>query len=124
MDLTPILIAMLKPLLWLLPLLVVSGIVKSPWFKGWLGERKVRQLIRRRLDPKIYREFSNITVRDEDGHTTQIDHIYVLPYGVHVIETKHMGHWIFGSKHQPLWTQQIFRTKIRFQSPLRQDYRH
>lgn len=124
MDMTPIFVAMLKPLLWLLPLVVAGGILKSPWFKGWLGERTVRNLIRRRLDPSVYREFSNVTVRDEFGDTTQIDHVYVSPYGVFVIETKHLGHWIFGSRHQKSWTQQVYRQKFPFQNPLRQNHRH
>jgi hypothetical protein len=124
MDVTPMVVAMLKPLLWLLPLLVVSGVVKSPWFKGWLGERKVRNLLGRHLDPSVYREFHNLTVRDAFGDTTQIDHVYVSRYGVFVLETKHLGHWIFGGRHQPQWTQQIFRHKVKFQNPLRQNYRH
>jgi hypothetical protein len=121
--LMPLFIAMAKPLLWLLPVLLLGAVVKSPWFKGWLGEQKVRELIRRRLDPAVYREFSNVTVR-VDGETTQIDHVYVSPYGVFVIETKHMGHWIFGSRNQSQWTQKIYRNNIRFQNPLHQNKRH
>lgn len=124
MDLMPIVVAVFEPLLWLLPLVVAAGVLKSPWFKGWWGERQVRELIRRRLNPTVYREFHNVTVRDEFGETTQIDHVYVSPFGVLVVETKHMGHWIFGSRHQPLWTQQFYRHKTRFQNPLRQNYRH
>lgn len=124
MDMTPIVVSMLKPLLWLLPLVVAASVLKSPWFKGWLGERKVRDLIRRRLDPSVYREFSNVTVLDAFGETTQIDHVYVSPFGVLVIETKHMGHWIHGSRNDRLWTQTIYRNKVRFQNPLRQNHRH
>jgi hypothetical protein len=124
MDITPIVFGMLKPLLWLLPLMVAGVVLKSPWFKGWLGEWKVRNLLRRHLGSEIYREFANVTVRDEFGDTTQIDHVYVSRYGVFVLETKHMGHWIFGGRHQPQWTQQIFRNKFRFQNPLRQNHRH
>lgn len=124
MDLMPIVVAMFKPLLWLLPLVVVAGVLKSPWFKGWWGEHQVRDLIRRRLNPAVYREFHNVTVRDEFGETTQIDHVYVSPFGVLVIETKNMRHWIFGSEDDKWWTQQIYRHKTRFQNPLRQNYRH
>ncbi len=124
MTMSSTVVAMLKPMLWLLPLAVAGGILKSPWFKGWFGEWKVRNLIRRRLDPLVYREFSNVTVRDEFGDTTQIDHVYVSRYGVFVLETKHMGHWIFGGRNQSQWTQQIYRRKVRFQNPLRQNYRH
>ena len=117
------LLAICKPLLWLLPLLIVVAILKSPGFKGARGERRVRRLIERRLDPEIYREFSNVTVRI-DGGTTQIDHVYVCPFGVLVIETKNMSGWIFGGKNQAQWTQTIYRNKARFQNPLRQNYLH
>src|SRR6516225_3947892 len=125
MGLTSLFIA-IKPLLWLLPLLmmvVATLILKSPGFKGARGERRVKRLIERRLNPAIYREFSNVTVRTGGG-TTQIDHIYVCPFGVLVIETKNMGGWIFGGKNQAQWTQTIYRSKVRFQNPLRQNYLH
>jgi hypothetical protein len=124
MEMTQLAVGLLKPLLWLGPILVLVAVVKSPWFKGWWGEYQVRNLIRQRLDPAVYREFHNVTLRDEFGETTQIDHVYVSPFGVLVIETKHMGHWLSGSRHQPLWTQQIYRHRTRFQNPLRQNYRH
>ena len=113
------------PLLWLLPLLLVVAIriLKSPRSKGARGERRVKRLIERRLNPTIYREFSNVTVQI-DGGTTQIDHIYVCPFGVLVIETKNMSGWIFGGKNQAEWTQTIYRNKVRFQNPLRQNYLH
>jgi hypothetical protein len=116
---------MFKPLVWLLPLLIVVAnlILKSPGFKGARGERRVKRLIERRLNPAIYREFSNVTVQI-DGGTTQIDHIYVCPFGVLVIETKNMSGWIFGGRNQAQWTQIIYRNKVRFQNPLRQNYLH
>lgn len=123
MELVSLFITMLKPLLWLLPLLVLGAILKSAWFKGRMGERAVKQLIARHLDPLIYREFSGVMVPTEDG-TTQIDHIYVSPFGILVIETKNMRGWIFGGKNQAQWTQTIYRNKYKFQNPLRQNYKH
>src|SRR3546814_6688283 len=78
MELASLFIAMLKPLLWLLPLFALGAVLASPWFKGLLGESTVRRLIARRLATSIYREFSDVTIRARDG-TTQIDHIYVSP---------------------------------------------
>ena len=124
MDLFVLLLTLLKSFWWLLPFVLVAAVLKSPWFKGWWGEYQVRDLIRRRLNPALYREFHNVTVRDEFGETTQIDHVYVSPFGVLVIETKHMRHWIFGSARDAMWTQQNYRHKTRFQNPLRQNYRH
>src|SRR5690606_15371974 len=116
--LTSIFTTIPEPLLWILPALIVFAILKSPQFKGAVGERRVKRLIRRRLDPSIYREFSNVTVPVGDG-TTQIDHIYVCPFGVLVIETKNLRGWIFGGKHQAQWKQIIYRKKVKFQNPLR-----
>jgi hypothetical protein len=123
MGLPSLFTAIFKSLLWLLPLLIVVAILKSPGSKGARGERRVKRLIERRLNSGIYREFSNVTVRI-DGGTTQIDHIYVCPFGVLVIETKNMSGWIFGGKNQAQWTQTIYRKKVRFQNPLRQNYLH
>src|SRR3546814_4229015 len=81
MVLTSIFTTMPGVLIWILPLLAVSLILRSSWLKGIIGERRVKHLIRRRLDPSIYREFSNVTVRVGD-RTTQIDHIYVCPFGI------------------------------------------
>ena len=123
MEFTSLFMTMFKPLLWILPLLILGAILKSAWFKGKMGEHAVKQLITRHLDPSIYREFSDITVPTEDG-TTQIDHIYVSPFGILVIETKNMSGWIFGGKNQAQWTQTIYRNKYKFQNPLRQNYKH
>ena len=123
MAIFSLLVSMLKPLLWFLPLLVIVALLKSPSFKGMMGERSVRNLIGRRLDLTIYREFHDLTVPTEDG-TTQIDHVYVSPFGILVIETKNMSGWIFGGKNQAQWTQTIYRNRNKFQNPLRQNYRH
>src|SRR3546814_4746556 len=120
MELASLVIAMLKPLLWLLPLFALGAVLASPWFKGLLGEYTVRRLIARRLDPSIYREFSDVTIRAADG-TTQIDHIYVSPFGVLVIETKNIKGWIFCNKNQSRCTQTIYRNRFLFQNPLRQN---
>lgn len=123
MDFMPLLFSAFKPLLWLLPFLVLIAVLKSPWFKGRMGERRVRGLISRRLDPAIYRELSDVTLQTERG-TTQIDHVYVSPFGILVIETKCMTGWIFGGARQAQWTQSIYGKKHRFQNPLRQNYAH
>jgi hypothetical protein len=124
MEIASLFMAMFKPLLWLLPLLVLGGVLTSPWFKGLLGEHTVRRLIARRLDSSIYRAFSDVTIRAEDGASTQIDHIYVSPFGILVIETKNMKGWIFGGANRAEWKQVIHRSNFNFQNPLRQNHRH
>jgi hypothetical protein len=58
------------------------------------------------------------------GGTTQIDHIFLSPYGIFVLETKNMSGWIFGSERQAQWTQKLYKRSFKFQNPLRQNYKH
>lgn len=113
--------------LWLgvaLALALLSALLRSAGFKGWLGEYKVRRWLARDLDPQRYRGLHNVTLRLADGSTTQIDHVVVSLYGVFVLETKHIQGWIFGTEKQPTWTQTIYRHRSSFQNPLRQNWRH
>lgn len=111
---------------WLAALLLAAAVqawLHSPTGKGWRGERAVRRQLRA-LDPSVYHQHHNLTLRLADGSTTQIDHVLLSIYGVWVLETKHLRGWIFGSARQKLWTQQIFRHRTRFQNPLHQNWRH
>jgi hypothetical protein len=113
----------LTQLWWVFPLLVIAALFKSAWFKGFIGEAMVNMAARLRLDKNDYHLIKNVTIPTEDG-TTQIDHIIVSRYGIFVVETKNMKGWIFGNERQKTWTQQIYRSKHRFQNPLHQNYKH
>jgi restriction system protein len=104
-------------------LLVVVMILKSPWFKGWLGELQINLITRFFLSEKIYHLIKNVTI-PADGGTTQIDHVIVSIFGIFVVETKNMKGWIFGKEKDTYWTQKIFRQSHKFQNPLRQNYKH
>lgn len=97
--------------------------MKSPWFKGVMGEFIVNVAAKLMLDKNEYHLIKNVTMPTEDG-TTQIDHVIVSKYGIFVVETKNMKGWIFGGPNQSTWTQQIFKHKSKFQNPLRQNYKH
>jgi restriction system protein len=114
-----------EPLLpWLgLGFVVVVLLLRSAWFRGRRGERRVRATIRRRLDASTYRSVHDLTLPTPDG-TTQIDHVIVSQFGVFVIETKSLTGWIFGDEKSRRWTQVIFRERYRFQNPLHQNYKH
>ena len=99
------------------------GILKSPTGKGYVGELFVRLLARLSLPPKTYRAVHNVTLPTEDG-TTQIDHVLLSPFGIFVLETKNRKGWIYGSENGANWTQRLFRNKVTFQNPLRQNARH
>lgn len=122
MDYSPIINEVFK--LWgVIPLLLVIGVFKSPWFKGLLGEALIKFLARIRLPPETYHPIHNVTLPTPDG-TTQIDHIFVSRFGIFVVETKNMKGWIFGGEDQAQWTQKIFKKSFKFQNPLRQNYKH
>jgi restriction system protein len=108
---------------WVIPLLIVGAVVKTPWFKGVFGEWLVKVLAKFFLDSTEYRPIHNVTLKTPDG-TTQIDHVFVSRFGVFVVETKNYSGWIFGGEHQPTWTQKIFKITNKFQNPLRQNYKH
>lgn len=123
MDIFQIFITTLKPFLWLLPFLLIAVVLKSPRFKGWVGESLVSRKASLKLPPEQYHAYDNVTLPDGAG-TTQIDHIYVSRFGVFVVETKNMAGWIFGAENQAQWTQTIYKRKSRFQNPIRQNYKH
>lgn len=122
MDYTPILQEIYK-LYWLIPLFIVVGFLKSAWFKGWLGEARVKLSAKLWLPADTYYPIHNVTLPTEDG-STQIDHIFVSCFGLFVVETKNMKGWIFGSERQAMWTQKIYKKSYKFQNPLRQNYKH
>ena len=90
--------------------------------KGWTGELKTKFINYLFLDEN-YKVFNDVIIRDDRG-STQIDHVVVSKFGIFTIETKDKTGWIFGDADQDEWTQVIFNNKIKFQNPLRQNYRH
>jgi len=127
MEFNPLFTQMLTPLWgtlrWFIPVLIVLSLLKSRWAKGYIGELLVRLFAHFKLDRQIYHRLHNVTLDTPDG-TTQIDHVFVSPFGLFVLETKNMQGWIFGSATQPQWTQKIYRNTYKFQNPLRQNYKH
>ncbi|GAB3385463.1 hypothetical protein GCM10027514_25910 [Azotobacter armeniacus] len=110
-------------MIWLIPLILLIGLLKSPWAKGHIGEWLVRLFAHWMLDRPTYDRLHNVTLTTPDG-TTQIDHVFVSRYGIFVLETKNMQGWIFGSEHQAQWMQKIYKRSYKFQNPLRQNFKH
>ena len=88
--------------------------------KGFVGEFVVDQIANRYL-PEDFKILSDVVLKSDNG-TTQIDQILVSPYGIFVIEVKNYKGWIFGSNGR--WTQVLYNTKHKFQSPLKQNCKH
>jgi len=106
-----------------IPIFIFLLFLKTPFFKGFIGEVIINIVSTLFLDKKKYHLIKNVTLPTEDG-STQIDHIIVSEYGIFVVETKNMKGWIFGGEHQKTWTQSIFKHKSKFQNPLHQNYKH
>lgn len=123
MDLSPTYQPLIAALWYLLPPVIIVGLIKSPWFKGKFGELLINLSARWFLDKSRYHLIKNVTLPTDDG-TTQIDHVLVSEFGVFVVETKNMKGWIFGGPHQRFWTQKIYRSNHKFQNPLHQNYKH
>jgi len=87
------------------------------------GEAKVSRALKKRFVAPDYHLLNHVTLRLREG-TTQIDHILVSRFGLFVIETKNYRGWIFGSPDDRYWTQVFYRTKFRFQNPIRQNHKH
>lgn len=92
MDFTPVITQAWGTLGWFIPLMLLIGLLKSPWAKGHIGELLVRLFAHWQLDKQTYRRLHNVTLNTPDG-TTQIDHVFLSPYGIFVLETKNMSGW-------------------------------
>lgn len=124
MNLTPaFFLSALAEYWYVFVIIIFIGFLKSPFFKGFLGEIIINITTSLFLDKKKYHLIKNITLPTDDG-TTQIDHVIVSQYGIFVVETKNMNGWIFGCRDKKMWTQTIFKHKTRFQNPLHQNYKH
>lgn len=123
MDFFRITQPLLIHLWWLLPMAFIATLLRLPTVKGYLGERLVQVIAHILLNRQTYLRLHNVTLPTVDG-TTQIDHVFVSPFGIFVVETKNMTGWIFGNEHQAQWTQKIYRRTFKFQNPLRQNFKH
>lgn len=73
--------------------------------------------------PDEYIVLSNVTVPTPKG-TTQIDHVVVSQYGIHVIESKNIKGAIYGDEASPKWTVFLGPKKYQMPNPLRQNFAH
>ena len=109
---------------WVGVLFLAILIFRQPFVKGKVGELFIGLWMKLMLDKTQYYIVNNVTIPDDKGGTTQIDHVVASRYGIFVVETKNMKGWIFGDAQSERWTQQIFKIKNTFQNPLRQNHKH
>lgn len=103
---------------------VLLGALRWVRCSAWRGARQVRRWLHQELDAQRYHCLHKLTVALSDGSTTQIDHVVVSPYGLFVLESRHLPGSIVGSPMQPTWTQTLYRQRSSFPNPLRQNACH
>lgn len=94
----------------------IKPISKGKYFEQCVSN-KISQL------PDEYIVLNNLFF-ENNGHSTQIDHIIASPYGVFVIESKGYKGWITGGENSEYWTQTIFNSKYQFYNPIKQNAGH
>ena len=101
-------------------------ILSLPSVRGGIGEKKVDRRLKCLVSKYGGQAFHNVMIAGENGHTSQIDHIYVCSKGVFVIETKNYSGRVYGKDEQEKWTQVLNygRTKNHFYNPVKQNYTH
>jgi len=103
--------------------LLLFRFLQKPQQKGRKGEKIVEKALQKSLPKEQYHTFHNL-ILPIDGTTTQIDHIVLSPYGVFVIETKHIKGVILAQEREKTWVQQLGRHTYSFQNPLHQNHKH
>lgn len=94
---------------------------KMPEWKGKFSEGLVNRKLLGLSDEYIV--FSNLLF-ENNGYSTQIDHLVVSPYGVFVIETKGYKGWILGGEYSENWTQNIYGKTFTLYNPIKQNDGH
>ena len=96
----------------------------TPEEKGILGENSVSVALGGTIPKKQYL-INDIILRDENGKTSQIDHILINPNGIFVIETKNYHGYIHGKIFERYWVQVLNReTQNTFYNPIWQNKTH
>jgi restriction system protein len=68
-DYSVILRPVIDMMTWLIPAMLLIGLLKSPWAKGHIGELLVRLFAHWQLDKQTYRRLHNVTLNTPDGTT-------------------------------------------------------
>ncbi|SRR5690554_4974864 len=109
---------LISQLWWLLLILLGLSLLRVflPDLKGKIGEWAVLRQAKQHLDER-YILLNDLTLPDQDGGTTQIDHVLLSPFGVFVIESKNYKGWILvvcGKKYGP---RKFIKRVINFRIP-------
>ena len=113
----------MMPFIILLLLIIVPIVIKilKPKIKGFIGEYMVSTKLS--FLSGEYHVFDDVYLNN-NGHTTQIDHVIISPYGIFVIETKNYTGMILGTTDAEYWTKVMYKNKYKFYNPIKQNRGH
>lgn len=115
-------ISLSNPIIIVILIALIALLVRLLPSKGALGEMRVAHILKK-LPEESYTVINNLLIQN-NGHTSQIDHIVISVYGIFVIETKTYKGWIYGGENSEYWTQNIYGKKYQLRNPIRQNYGH
>lgn len=91
--------------------------------RGAKGEKKVITALHKMSAPSyLINDFTFIDDKNQNSH--QIDHIYIHPHGIFVIETKNYYGEVVGSDNGDLWYKIINGEKTIISNPVSQNKSH
>ncbi|MBO7489515.1 MAG: NERD domain-containing protein [Bacteroidales bacterium] len=89
--------------------------------KGKSGEIRISNILSRL--PDDYHIFNDVYLNN-NGYSSQIDHVIISQYGVFVIETKNYSGDVYGSENAEYWTQYLQGEGYKFRNPIKQNQSH
>lgn len=105
--------------------ILVLGLISAVFYKqivGWFGEHWTRKALSK-LPKTKYKIINNLFL-SINGHTHQIDHVIISPYGIFSIETKQYNGYITGNKYDKNWVRHAGKYTYYYTNPIRQNYGH
>ena len=91
--------------------------------RGQQGEKKVKDLLKKEKEyHKILNDVTFVVGKTEMSH--QIDHIFIHPHGVFVIETKNYYGEIICDTHDSFWLKVVKGKAEKIANPLKQNKSH
>ncbi|WP_320129681.1 NERD domain-containing protein [uncultured Sphaerochaeta sp.] len=90
--------------------------------KGIAGESNIARKLQKIQNEK-FMVLNDVLLKTQKG-SSQIDHVVISIYGIFVIETKNYSGWIHGNENSEFWTQSIYKNKIKFRNPIKQNWAH
>lgn len=91
---------------------------------GKEGELSVAAMLNDIISKHYGYVFNDFTFMDENGYSTNIDHIIICEGGIFIIETKSLKGIIYGNDNNEVWYQEKWQENKEFYNPVNQNQGH